>query len=141
MAPTTVDAYSGKQPLWAEYVPGPQYDFNYNQPENRVKASVIEIASLDAFTDVLKNKPLVVAAFTMKGCGHCEQMKPEYIKAATKSSVPFLIMDEAVIGKDLLTKLNIKGFPTVIKFKEGQPFATFEKMPRTADNFVAFASN
>lgn len=141
MAPSGIDAYSGKQPLWAEYVPGPGYDFQYNQPENRVKASVIEVTSLEAFENVLKNKPTVVCAFTMANCGHCKNLKPEYINAATKTTVPLLLFDEAQAGRELIDKLGIKGFPTIIKFKDGLPFAKFENMPRTADNLVAFANN
>lgn len=140
LAPNGIDAYSGKQPLWAEYQAGPQYEFQYNQPENRVKTSVIEVTSVEAFEQVLKNKPVVVVGFTMKGCPHCVSAKPEYIAAATKTAVPMLLLDEAN-AHSIVEKLGIKGFPTFIKFKDGLPFAKFENMPRTSDNFVAFANN
>lgn len=138
--PAPYNTYSGREPQYAEYVPGQNYNLAYRQPQNQVKISLIECKSADMFHEiVIKNKKDVVCAFTSEGCGHCKQMKPEFLKAAEKSMIPFLNIDAKVAGPDMLKAYNIQGFPTVILFRSGQPISEFKNMPRTADNFLAFA--
>lgn len=139
--PTPFDVYSGREQTFAEYIPGPQYALAYRQPANEVKVSVIDCQSSDMFNEiVLNNKKEVVCAFTSKTCGHCQQMKPEFEKAAGQSPIPFMIVEQSAAGDKLLQSYNIRGFPTVLRFRDGLPVAEFKNMPRTAENFIKFAS-
>jgi len=139
--PAPFDVYSGREQTFAEYIPGPQYALAYRQPANEVKVSVIDCQSSDMFNEiVLNNKKEVVCAFTSKTCGHCQQMKPEFEKAAGQSPIPFMIVEQSAAGDKLLQSYNIRGFPTVLRFRDGLPVAEFKNMPRTAENFIKFAS-
>jgi thiol-disulfide isomerase/thioredoxin len=138
--PTPFDVYSGREQTFAEYLPGPQYELAFRQPANEVKVALIDCQSSDMFQEiVVNNKKEVVCAFTSKGCGHCQQMKPEYEKAAGQAPIPFMIIEQSAAGDNLLKNYGIKGFPTILRFRDGLPVATFNG-PRTAENFIRFAS-
>jgi len=137
-APSPYKSYFGKQNQFADYKSGPVSDFVYRQAGNKVKVSALDCGSLDIFTEILQKNPIVIAAFTMKGCGHCEKMKPEFIEAASRSAVPFVTLDAKVAGDEMLRGLQIEGFPTIVRFEGGKAARKFEKLPRTADNFVSF---
>lgn len=55
-------------------------------------------------------------------CGHCKKLAPEYEKAAgkLKSSGVFLAKVDATEEKDLASKYNVKGFPTLMWFEDAK---------------------
>lgn len=142
LPPTSVAAYTGRQARWADYTPGTTYEMTYRQPLNDIKASVIELTTLEALKNALTKKGKSVLAITMQGCGHCTQMKPEYTKAAGNTATPFFTIDQSNAGQEFLEKLQIRGFPAIIKFVDGLPTARFpDNQARTSENLVAFAAS
>lgn len=57
-------------------------------------------------------------------CGHCKQLAPQYAKAAKRMKendppVPFAKVD-ATEEKDLGTRYEVKGYPTLKVFRKGE---------------------
>jgi len=56
-------------------------------------------------------------------CGHCKRAKPAYaetaaiVKASGKGSIAAV---DCTVHKDLCSKYGVKGFPTLIFFKDGK---------------------
>jgi protein disulfide-isomerase A1 len=77
----------------------------------------------DNFEDALKQHPTMLVEFYAPWCGHCKTLAPEYALAAqalekTDLSVKLAKVD-ATIHKKLAEKFDVKGFPSLIFFKDG----------------------
>eukprot|EP00116_Pleurobrachia_bachei_P009750 sb/3470012/ len=82
----------------------------------------------DSFESFMKEHASVLVMFYAPWCGHCKAMKPEFSAAAK------LLEEQGIAGKlaavdvtqnrPLGDKFSVKGFPTVIYFKDGNK--TFE---------------
>jgi thiol-disulfide isomerase/thioredoxin len=78
-------------------------------------------------------------------CGHCIKAKPEFdalaerlpeVKLRDGSSVTLRTLD-ADSDKDEIASLGIKGYPTILFFKDGQRFE-YNQHPPTADGIISF---
>lgn len=78
-----------------------------------------------------------------KGCGHCKRMKPEYEKAAVlmkeKKLPGILAAIDATKEKEIGNKFNVKGYPTVKYFSNGE--FKFDVNVRDTDKIVEFMKN
>lgn len=87
-----------------------------------------------------KNTSIIL--FFMDGCGHCEEMKPEWSRFAMKSPIPALSFDIATAPGRLRGDLSslVPGVPTIVLYINGQPYVKYTG-PRTYDGFMRFANS
>ena len=71
----------------------------------------------------LAKEPLILVAFTATWCGHCKKLKPEYDRAARRllqlQNPIKLARVDATVEKELATRFDVKGYPTLILFRNG----------------------
>jgi len=73
------------------------------------------------FDTHLKENARTLVEFYAPWCGHCKKLAPEYEKAAERlkaSGVPLAKID-ATEEKELATRYNVRGFPTLLWFEDG----------------------
>jgi len=93
------------------------------------------------FAQAIEEYDHVLAEFYAPWCGHCKSLAPEYVKAAqqladTNPNVKLAKID-CTVEKDLASKYDIKGFPTLKFFSKslgGEPIAY--EAGRTAPDIV-----
>lgn len=88
------------------------------------------------FDQHVKENKHTLVEFYAPWCGHCKKLAPEYEKAAgnLKSKGIKLAKVDATEEKDLASKYNVKGFPTLLWFEDGKE-ASFDG-GRTADSIT-----
>lgn len=99
-------------------------------------ASEVSVLSSANFSKHIKDAKHTLVEFYAPWCGHCKKLEPEYEKAASAlklRGVPLGKVD-ATEEKDLASKYNVKGFPTMIWFEEGKDH-TYDG-GRTTDTIV-----
>ena len=90
------------------------------------------------FFDLVQGqKKTVVVAFVSDGCGHCQDMKPKYHEAAKMSRLGMFLVDYATDPKPA-ESLNINGFPTILRFEQGEPVQEYQG-DRSTESLIAFA--
>jgi len=92
------------------------------------------------FDQTLKDHKHILVEFYAPWCGHCKKLAPEYEKAATelKGQIPLGKVD-ATEEKELATRYNVKGFPTMVWFEEAKQ--TEYDGGRTADTIVEWVKS
>lgn len=107
-----------------------------------VESDVLHLTAA-AFKDIVGREPSILVMFYAPWCGHCKAMKPEYTDAAAKMKEKkiegILAAVDATKEPSLASQFNIKGYPTVKYFKDGE-FA-FDVNFRTADKIIEFMND
>ncbi|XP_044480385.1 protein disulfide-isomerase-like [Mangifera indica] len=96
------------------------------------------------FDDTVSKHKFIVVEFYAPWCVHCKNLAPEYEKAASILSTldPPIVLakvdanDEA--NKDLTTKFDIRGFPSLKILRDGGKSIQEYKGPRDAEGIVAY---
>ena len=112
-------------------------DPNYKPPEE----SVITLTDSN-FDAILESESLILVEFYAPWCGHCKKLKPEYERAARRllqMSVPIkLAKVDATVEKELASKFEIKGYPTLKIFRNGGKKVQPYKGPRDENGIVSY---
>mmetsp|Transcript_12433 Transcript_12433/g.35230 ORF Transcript_12433/g.35230 Transcript_12433/m.35230 type:complete len:474 (+) Transcript_12433:95-1516(+) len=86
--------------------------------------SADDVVALTAatFNQHIQDNKQTLVEFYAPWCGHCKKLTPEYEKAAgeLKSKGVLLAKVDATEEKDLASKYNVKGFPTMVWFEDGK---------------------
>jgi thioredoxin 1 len=90
-------------------------------------SSLKHVSDTDFEANVLKNEKAVVVDFWAEWCGPCKALGPVLEAAAAKTGVEVVKMN---VDENLETPVQygIRGIPTLIAFKGGQPVATLVGM-------------
>lgn len=90
------------------------------------------------FNDVVKSSEMVLMEFYAPWCGHCKKLAPEWEEAATalKGTAVLAKMD-ATEQQETPTKFNIRGYPTIKIFREGEVAGEYDGK-RDAAGIVAW---
>ncbi|MQM08357.1 hypothetical protein Taro_041209, partial [Colocasia esculenta] len=104
------------------------------------------VLTLDSanFSDAIAKHPFIVVEFYAPWCGHCKKLAPEYEKAAatlSKHDPPVVLAkvdvnDEA--NKELASKYEVKGYPTLKILKNEGKIVQEYKGPRDAEGIVEY---
>ena len=89
-------------------------------------AEAVKVVTGNSFQSlVIDNTKDVLVEFYAPWCGHCKKLAPEYAAAAaelkSKGSKAVLAKVDADSEKELGTKFDVSGFPTLKWFINGKP--------------------
>ncbi|XP_057971592.1 protein disulfide-isomerase-like [Malania oleifera] len=96
------------------------------------------------FSDTVSKHKFIVVEFYAPWCGHCKNLAPEYEKAASilSSHDPPIILAKVDANeepnKELASKHEIRGFPTLKIFRSGGNSVQDYNGPREAEGIVTY---
>ncbi|CBI21618.3 unnamed protein product, partial [Vitis vinifera] len=113
-------------------------------PISAVEGEFVVTLDYSNFTETVAKQDFIVVEFYAPWCGHCQQLAPEYEKAASvlSSHDPPIILakvngDDAA-NRQLGQKFDIKGFPTLFIVKDGGKKVQEYNGPPDADGIVNY---
>jgi len=78
----------------------------------------------DTFDEFMSGNPSVLVMFYAPWCGHCKRAKPHFVSAAAKmveqGMSGKLAAVDCTIHQQLSKRFEVKGFPTIKYFKDGE---------------------
>ncbi|CAE8624359.1 unnamed protein product [Polarella glacialis] len=83
-------------------------------------ADEVVVLTTATFDQHLKDKKYTLVEFYAPWCGHCKKLGPELEKAAKslKTTGVSITKVDATVEKDLATKFEIKGYPSLVWFED-----------------------
>ncbi|XP_078661185.1 uncharacterized protein LOC144905411 isoform X1 [Branchiostoma floridae x Branchiostoma belcheri] len=107
-------------------------------------AADVNFLTAESFDQFVADHNSVLVMFYAPWCGHCKRMKPAFEEAATilKSELPTakLAALDATQFRDIGTKYEVRGYPTILYFKNGQKEFKYT-MGRATQDLVKFMKN
>merc|ERR1719186_1477925 len=88
------------------------------------EASEVHHLTDDTFDIFMKENPSVLVMFYAPWCGHCKRAKPHFVSAAAKMEEQGmsgkLAAVDCTIHQQLSKRFEVKGFPSIKYFKDGE---------------------
>lgn len=104
--------------------------------------AVVQLTSSN-FKDFIQNKSVLVM-FYAPWCGHCKAMKSAFAEAAEnlkkEDMNAVLAAVDGTMEKSLTALYDVKGYPTIKYFRNGQFISTYNRQ-RTSSEFQNFMTN
>ncbi|KPI89399.1 protein disulfide isomerase [Leptomonas seymouri] len=101
-----------------------------------VASAEVQVATKSNFDEAISGD-LTLVKFYAPWCGHCKTLAPEFEKAAEAlKGVATLVKVDCTKETELASKFGIKGFPTLIIFRNGEKLEDYNG-PRTAAGITA----
>ncbi|CAH1241661.1 PDIA5 [Branchiostoma lanceolatum] len=98
----------------------------------------------NTFEDFIQQQSSVLVMFYAPWCGHCKRMKPAFEEAATLLKTEFpaakLAAVDATQYRDVSSKYEVRGYPTLLYFKNGQKEFKYQ-LGRSTQELVKFMKN
>jgi len=89
------------------------------------------------FDETISSNDFVLTMFYAPWCGHCKTLKPLFEEAAQKTKGKYILSKvDCTVENDLCTKFSVRGYPTVIFFKNGNK-KEYDG-PRTTDGIISW---
>uniref|UniRef100_A0A0G4HSF3 protein disulfide-isomerase n=1 Tax=Chromera velia CCMP2878 TaxID=1169474 RepID=A0A0G4HSF3_9ALVE len=107
------------------------------------RASDIVNLSADNFDSVVDGSKFVFVKFFAPWCGHCKAMAPAWDQLATalKEETDVVIADvDATIERDLGTRFEVRGYPTLKFFRKGSKDAEAYQFGRNVEALLEFVN-
>ena len=99
------------------------------------KQAVRSCGSLIDVDDALRSDDAIML-FWAEGCGPCSAFKPTFNSSALKASIPFYAVEYSEVP-EVVDRFQLKGFPTVYRFRGGQWHSEYNGN-RTEADFLAW---
>ncbi|CAM6084019.1 unnamed protein product [Calypogeia fissa] len=112
--------------------------------EGESLTSDVLVLDVSNFTDTVEKHDFIVVEVYAPWCGYCKKLAPEYEKAATtlKSHDRPIILAKVDANEDenwpLAEKFGVKGFPTLIIFRNKGEFISYYKGTRDEAGIVDY---
>ncbi|KPA81909.1 protein disulfide isomerase [Leptomonas pyrrhocoris] len=102
-----------------------------------VASAEVQVATKSNFDKIIGGD-LTLVKFYAPWCGHCKTLAPEFEKASvTLKGVATLAEVDCTKETELASKFDIKGFPTMMIFRNGEKVEDYSG-PRTAAGITAY---
>ncbi|XP_078580818.1 uncharacterized protein LOC144864522 isoform X2 [Branchiostoma floridae x Branchiostoma japonicum] len=107
-------------------------------------AADVNFLTTETFDQFVADHKSVLVMFYAPWCGHCKRMKPAFEEAASRLKTEFpaakLAALDATQFRDVSTKYEVRGYPTLLYFKDGQKEMKYQQ-GRSTDDLVKFMKN
>lgn len=98
----------------------------------------VVVGTKDNFEELVAKDDLTLVKFYAPWCGHCKKMAGDFKDAATELKGKAVLVDlDATVEKDVASKYEIRGFPTLKLFSKGEVVSDY-KGGRTKDAIVKY---
>tara|TARA_B100001248_G_C27266103_1_gene400764 strand:+ start:409 stop:810 length:402 start_codon:yes stop_codon:yes gene_type:complete len=88
------------------------------QPQDNKEEKLLELTP-EQFELFIKQEEPVTVMFYAPWCGHCQHMKPNYLRVARRHRRRMRLLNGDRYPK-LMKKLNIRGYPTTRRYRRGK---------------------
>ncbi|CAL9115979.1 protein disulfide-isomerase-like [Musa acuminata AAA Group] len=115
-------------------------------PEAVAEPSFVITLDASNFSETVSKHDFIVVEFYAPWCGHCKKLAPEYEKAAlvlSENDPPIALAKidcNENVNKEIASKYEVRGFPTLKIFRNGGEDIQEYKGPREADGIVEYLS-
>lgn len=98
----------------------------------------VVVGTKDNFDEIIGKEELTLVKFFAPWCGHCKKMAGDFKEAATELKGKAVLVDlDATVEKEIAAKYEVKGFPTLKLFSNGEVVSDY-KGGRTKDALVQY---